>query len=343
MAAPHGIDPHGKIRGTMRSPRHVPLLILSTPLVVLFGLAACDSGSKSATTATVRPDVVITAENALAAASTAYRAVSAPTRVARIATLLVELPPLGWGEPKGGEPPTTPPLNPEIQRLDGPEGGTAMRTWDDVDGDEAYSTGDAFSLSFASYGDGGCVLEGAITFTDVVVAGDMLEGFTWTLTADVAFLGITLTVGDAEIPLSGSFALTREQRAIVKLLTLELTSDLRVDTTTVAAGTTLTRNDYQPIQSALFGDGEVLDPILGGTLAFHVDEPMTGVQVLPDPSAGTLEVFGSTAALLTIRGIDFFNAEVVFDADEDDEEPEVTTPIEYTLLWAPPPEPKKGG
>lgn len=328
----------------MRSPRHAsfPLLLLSS---VLVSFASCDSSGSAPATATVQPDVAITAENALDAASTAYRAIGAPLRVARIAMLLVELPPLGHGEPQGGEggdPPPTTPLNPEIQRLDGPEGGTAMRTWDDVDGNRAYSTGDAFSLSFAGYGDSGCVLEGAITFDDVVVAGDVLEGFSWTLTADVACLGLTLTVGDAEIPLSGSFALTREQRATVKLLTLELTSDLRVDTTTVAAGTTLVRNEYQPIMSALFGDGEVFDPALGGTLAFRVDEPLTGVFVLPDPSAGTLEVFGSTPALLEIRGVDFFNAEVVFDADEAGEEEEVVTPIEYTLLWAPPPEPKQG-
>ncbi|MFY9341560.1 MAG: hypothetical protein WAT39_03665 [Planctomycetota bacterium] len=318
---------------------------------LLLAAAACDSGgSPPPPTAEVRPDVVITEDTMLAAASTAYRAACAPTRALRSAVLLLELPPLGWEEP--GAPPIgqaeptepEPPLvNPEIQILDGPEGGTAIRTWDDRDGDDGYSTGDLFSVAFNDYGEGMAVLNGSVLFEGVTVAGDMIEGLTWMFAARCT-LAVTLQVGDAVIPVSGSFRLDRQRRATVKTLELELTAPLRVGVTIVAAGGRLARNDYTlDFTMAVFADGEVLDPVLGGTLAFHVEEPMTGVQVLADPMAGLLEVQGASEAVLTVRAIDFFNAELFFDPDADeggDESlPGVTTPIEYALLWNPPPEP----
>src|SRR5688572_11769853 len=223
----------GKIARTMNVPRPSPVLVLSTALAAL---AACGS-SRAPSTATLRPTTAITEDNALAVASTTYRAAAAPTRVLRIVAQLCELPPLSaQGEPpQAGEPPAKEPppptVNPEVQLLDGPEGGTAIRTWDDRDGDGTYSSGDLFALRFDAYGDGGCVLDGDIALADLEVAGDMLEGLSWRLAGSGGFVGMQLRVGDAELGLDGAFRFERELRATVRTLVVELTSPLELGTT----------------------------------------------------------------------------------------------------------------
>jgi hypothetical protein len=331
-------DGPGKIARTMITSRPLPVLALSTALAAL---AACGSSSRAPATAAVRPTTAITEDNALAVASTAYRAAAAPTRVLRVVAMLCELPPLSAqgeppqvGEPPANEPPP-PTVNPEVQLLDGPEGGTAIRTWDDRDGDGTYSTGDEFALRFDAYGDGGCVLDGDVALADLVVAGDMIEGLSWRLAGSGSFVGMLLRVGDAELGLDGTFRFERELRATVRTLLVELTTPLELGTTTVAAGTTLSRNDYLlDFTMALFADGEVNDPALGGTLAFRTGAPLTGMQVLADPWAGTLEVHGSDNVTLTLQPIDFFNAELLLD-ENGDEEAELTLPVEFASLWAP--------
>jgi hypothetical protein len=58
---------------------------------------------------------------------------------------------------------------------------------------------------------------------------------------------------------------------------------------------------------------------------------MTGIQLMPDPSAGEFSVTGSDGSSLTIAPIDFFTLEIRVDTDGDGE-PDATIPAEWSQL-----------
>lgn len=269
-------------------------------------LAACD-GAHRTTTATVTPGVSITVDNGLAVAGAAWRAAIEPLRVARIGgSFLTALPPsplppaavVSWTQP-------------------GPEGGEALLTWDDRDGDRRYSDGDTFAVALSDYGDGGFVLTGAMTFDQYTVDGDVLDGLAWVLDCRARLVSLRVATAASSTTVNGVLRIGREQRATVGLLTIELEQPLVYGARTLAPGTVLARNDYVlDFAMALSAAGTVEDAVLGGALQFQDTAPLTGFQFLPDPSAGAFEVTGGSG-LVEIAPTDFFNCEVRIDADED--------------------------
>lgn len=316
--ARHTWSQHPRPRAARSPARSSLALTLAASL-----LAGCDSGRR-APTAAVGPDVRIDASNALAVASAAYRTAFAPVRVGRIAASFLDRAP---PEPRPAGSPAV-----LVQEIEGPEGGSALFTWDDADGDDAYSSGDVFTIVCSSYGADGLVLTGAATLADVAIAGRVPDGFTWLVDARLELTGMQVTAGESTLTLSGALHVVREQRATVRLLALELDEALPVGTRTLHAGAGLARNDYVlDFSMGLFASGSFSDPLLGGALTFRTEAPLTGVQVMPDPSAGAFTVEGAGGTTLTLAPLDLFTLELLVD-ENGDGEVDTTLPAEWAEL-----------
>ncbi len=275
--------------------------------------------------ATAQPDIRIDATNALAVASSAYHAAFGPVRLARVASAFFDVPP--------PPPPSSPSSQPiVVQEVAGPEGGTAIYSWGDRDGDESYSTGDTFTVAFSDYGDSGSVLAGALVFDDVAIDGDLVTSLNWMLAARLDLLALRLTVGEVSTTVTGTFDFAREKRATVQLMSLTATTDVQLGVRTLHRGSVIDRNDYVlDFTMGLFAEGSVDDPLLGGALTFHTEGAMTGLQFLPDPSAGAFTIEGADGTTLTLVALDFFTLEIQVD-ENGDGEVDVTIPAEWATL-----------
>jgi hypothetical protein len=293
--------------------------------ITLLLLAACDSDRPPPPVFT--PSVAITAANALAVAGAAWHAAFDPVQVARIAAQLLEVDP-----PEPAQPPGTGAAAVVVQEIEGPEGGVAIRTWDDLDADQRFSSGDVFALSFADYAADGLVLTGAATFADVVIDGDLLDGLSWTLDATLGLTGLRLVDGETTTTLTGSFACARDKRATVFTLYLTPLERPQLGPRTLTPTTTIARNDYVlDFTMGLFADGALEDQALGGTLLLETTAPLTGLQVLRGPNAGLLTVRGANGSSVALQPVDFFNVELLVDEDGD-ELVDVTIPAEWAAL-----------
>jgi hypothetical protein len=309
----HGDDGRGRVPAPMHARRLLPALLLLA--------VGCDDGGRRATPA-LQPSLAITAANAVDVAGTTYHTAFEPVRIARIAAAFFEV-----------APPTTLPAGPlVVQEVAGPEGGTAVWTWHDRDGDELYSSGDEYTVAFAGYGESGRVLTGVASFSEVFIDGDVLDGLTWIVTARLQLLGLQVAIGDDTTTVNGLLRFAREKRATVRLLSLQALDDVAVGVRTLHAGSEVARNDYAlDFSMGLFATGTLEDPLLGGVLSFRTETPMTGVQVLPDPSTGAFAVTGTDGSALTVVPLDFFTLEIQVD-ENGDGEVDVTLPGEWAAL-----------
>ena len=291
-------------------------------LLCLLTLAACNDGGHRPS-AQLDTGLAITTDIALDVASAAYRTAFDPVRVTRVLTRIFDLPPSASGPPASGQ---------HTLEIEGPEGGNAVVTWQDRDGDSRYSTGDSFSIACADYGADGLLLTGAATFSEVWISGTVPTGLTWIVTAQLDLLGVTMRSGTNTTTLSGSYACHREQRATVRLLELEATGPAAVGMRTLAAGSGAARNDYAlDFSQGLAALGTLTDAELGGTLDFRTETLLTGIQVMPDPVAGRLVVEGAANSCLWLVPLDFFTLELHVDADGDGEA-ETVIPTEWSEL-----------
>lgn len=297
---------------------HIP----RSSLLCLLAFAACSDHPRPAPAATTG-DLRITADNARDVASAAYRVAFDPVRVARIVGSIFDAaPPTSGAGPTGA-------LTKEVE---GPEGGTAVVTWQDRDGDDRYSSGDAFTIACADFAAEGLVLTGAATFTDLQVSGTVPTGLTWKLGARLDLLGLRLAAGERTAILSGAYHWERELRATVRLLSLEALGAASVGVRTLADASGAARNDYVlDFTMGLFAVGSLVDPELGGTLVFRTEAPLTGIQVMPDPVNGRLVVEGAGGTSLVVQPLDFFTLEIQVDEDGDGE-PDVVLPAEWTEI-----------
>ena len=305
----------------------VPRLVLpmrTALLPVSMLLAACSGGDRAA--ASPLPTTTITSANAVAVASAAVRASLGLADVAGIAVgVITALPPQltdGASLP-GGVSVTIP----------GAEGGDAVRTFDDRDDDQKVSTGDLITIDFMAFGEDGLVLDGVVSLHELVVQGDLVNGLSWIVRTRLDFVDLAVTSSAGTETLNGSLRCTREKRATVMTLELEATAGFDVAGRALAPRTTLAYDDYvqAPFPFAQFAAGAVESDAIGGLVEFETKVPFTGIQVLPDPSVGELEVRGASGSRLTIRAVDSVDVELLLDADGDGTA-EQTIPLAWSQL-----------
>lgn len=289
--------------------------------MVAFAAACSNGGSSPAPTLTA--DVRLDADNATSAAAAVYRTSLLPLRVARVLGGFFAV------EPEEGAG------NGLVAReIQGPEGGTAIFTWDDRDGDGTYSTGDAFAVACDHYVEFGLDLTGSATFEDCRIVGEVVAGLNWTIDATLRLAGIEVVTGNITEQLEGSFVFAREKRQTVNLLSLDPAGggELVAGARTLLPGYSLVRNDYvTDFRMGLFVDGAIDDPTLGGRLTFTTEQPLLGLGALPDPSSGELVVHGGGGTSVTLVPLDFFTLELQVDEDGDGEV-DVVVPAEWASL-----------
>lgn len=298
--------------------RSVPFAVVA--LAVLG--SACSNGSKASAPA-LTADVRLDADNATSAAAAVYRTSLLPLRVARVLGGFFAV------EPEEGAGSGL-----VAREVPGPDGGTAIFTWDDRNGDGRYSSGDAFAVACQQYVEGGLELTGNAEFTDVRIVGDVITDLNWTLDATLRLAGLDVVVGSVTESLTGSFTFAREKRQTVHLLTLEPFGggELQAGARTLLPGYSLARNDYVlDFRMGLFVAGAIDDATLGGRLTFATEQPLLGLQALPDPSSGELVVQGGGGTSVTIVPLDFFTLELRVD-DDGDGEVDVVVPAEWASL-----------
>ena len=262
--------------------------------------------------------------NAAEVAGAVYHAAFDLVRVARVVGGFLQIAPLPTATASPGAGPQL-----RAQTVDGPEGGTAILTWDDRDGDGGYTSGDVLGLACDQYAEHGVVLTGAVTLDQLVIDGNVPDGLGWILTARMRLVGLQATIGASTNTLDGTFRLGRERRQTVFLLSVVADQPVALGTRELAAGNATARNDYLlDFSMGLFADGAVDDPVLGGTLTYATKAPLTGLQALPDPSAGLLEVRGAGGTKLAMVPLDFFTLELQVDEDGDGEI-DATIPAEW--------------
>ncbi|MFN7587391.1 MAG: hypothetical protein ACK5UQ_02625, partial [Planctomycetota bacterium] len=230
--------------------RSVPFAFVT---LAAFG-AACSNGSK-ATVPTVSADVRLSADNATTAAAAVYRTSLLPLRVARVLAGFLSIEP---EEGAGG--------GLVARDVQGPDGGTAIFTWDDRDGDGAYSTGDAFGLACDHYLEFGLDLTGNASFEGCRIVGEVVGGLNWTIDATLRLAGMEVVTGNITEQLEGSFVFAREKRQTVNLLSLDPAGGgaRTAGARTLLPGYSLVRNDYvTDFRMGLFVAGAIDDATLG--------------------------------------------------------------------------------
>ena len=295
---------------------------------VLVPIAACGSGAHAPPPATTaQPSIAITEQNAIDVGRAAYGVFDVVT-IARIAMRIVEQgPPAPAALPAATIAPGV-----VVQTFAGPQGGEAVLTWRDVGGGGLYSTGDAFDVQFTDYADGPLTLTGAVAFESVGIVGDVVDGFAWTFDARIVFAGLHVVSDRVDTMLDASMQFEREERATVSLLTLLADGDVAYAERILQAGSMLARNDYLlDFSMAMFADATIVDAALGGSLAFETKTPLTGVQMMPDPWAGSLTVHGAADSVMDVSAVDLFNAELKVDL-EGDEVIDAIVPVEWATL-----------
>jgi len=288
----------------------------SVPFAVVLTVlgAACSNGS-SGSAPTLSADVRLSADNATTAAAAVYRTSLLPLRVARVLAGFLSIE--QQVDAGGGL---------VARKIQGPEGGTAIFTWDDRDGDGSYSTGDAFAVACDHYVEFGLDLTGNASFDGCRIVGEVVVGLNWTIDATLRLDGIEVLTGNITEQLEGSFVFARERRQTVNLLSLEPAGngELVAGSRTLLPGYSLVRNDYvTDFRMGLFVAGSIDDATLGGRLTFSTEQPLLGLGALPDPSSGELVVQGGGGTSVTMVPLDFFTLELQVDDDGDGEVDEV--------------------
>lgn len=284
-------------------------------LCVLFA-AGCDSGSSTTPQVEIPATVKITAENALDAAQACVRAAFDIQRVAYVGIGFLLTP-----TPEPPELPASP--NPAVLpaqlsvTVSGPFGGSALFTWSDEDGNERYSTGDGFTITFDAYGDQGVILDGAMVLRNPMLEGLVPSEGTWVATADLEMIGLAVTVGVETWTLNTTLPVRLENRQIVQLFELVLPADLQFGPSELKQGNRMERYESAETVTLIF-DGAAYVPALDGVLKFETSGVLTGFPFFPNPTDGLMVVRGSEGSLLEIQPL-FFQLEIRVDENGDEE------------------------
>jgi len=217
--------------------------------------------------------------------------------------------------------------------LPGPGGGQVIHTWEDRDGDERVSTGDAFVSAFTDYVDGQVELSGVVTVDQVVVAGTPPSGTSWSIGGRMTLVNLEVGNGDDTTTVVGSLRFVREQRPTVILTKLELDRGLAVGGMSLQPGNVIGYDEF-PIDYAfsMTSRGAVEVAGIDGLLLYETTAPFTGITLFDYPWAGELQVRGAGSSLITIRMTDYTSMlEIEVDADGDGEIDE-TIEADWTAL-----------
>jgi len=296
--------------------------LATASLLVLLG---CNRGSNPtpppAPPALATADLAITVDNAIDVARAGVRGCLDLLRISYIGARFLQTtfpePTTGQGEP------TVPTPQGPIRSIDvfGPDNGVATFTWNDVDGNDTYTSNDDFTVNFDAYGDQGMTFNGIMTIDNMVLQGILPGDGTYIVDADLNLLGLTVTIGAIDQTFDTTLPFHLENRIIVELFDLVLLEEETIGEFEVQRGSQLSR--YTTDETLRYvATGGVHSASLEGIVLFSTPTGLRGSPFLTDPIEGTLVVHGAANSSLELEPFCLFpgvclSLDVRVDADGD--------------------------
>lgn len=289
-----------------------PIIMRTYSLLTLsLLLVSCNSGGN--TTATFTPpalataDLAITADNAIDVAQAGVRGSLDLVRLSYIGAQFLQttfpeppgepIAPVALGTVTLGTVTLGTVLSTEVF---GPENGVATFTWDDVDEDETYSSGDVFTMNFDDYGDQGMTLNGTMTIDNIALQGLLPGDGTYIVDANLNLLGLTINIGTLEQTFDTTLPFHMENRIIVELFDLTLLEPQVLGQFEVREGTRLSRMTTDETLRYVL-DGAVHSVALEGLVRFSTPLGLSGSPFLNDPIEGYLLIRGAAGSSLELE------------------------------------------
>jgi len=266
-------------------------------LLVLLAAASCDSGSDNVVVAppvTFQPDVPVVEENALDFAKVGMRSVFDLPTLAYIGAGFLRRP-----VPSDPNAPASPVTLSET--VDGPDGGTATYSWEDVRVDGIYSTDDVITINFEDYADGDMTLNGIMIIDDLRTQGTLTTiGSTWLADATLRLLNLELQLGAGTFIMNTELPFRLESRQVVEIFDLFLFEDLFVGEFEMKQGSRWLR--YQSEDELSYEvDGFAYSPELDGIARFRTDSVVFVNTFSGNPTAGFVIVEGTPGTFVEVE------------------------------------------
>ncbi len=297
--------------------RQLPMLIASMALAILPSCGGSGGGGIAPPPpAPPNPTALpITAANAPDITTIVLEAIISTVEIIDIVDV-IGLPPIG-GTNKGI---AKPPVRDIFTDTIGCDTGEATITWNDADNDLMISTGDTFDIVFdmCFFADTGATLDGATSFTNMVVTGDPINQIApWRLAISFGFdnlsgtdsAGTSIIDGDLTLDMSSADNVVVDLSIVATSLTAEQSGNSETLSEYMLTETIDLNLSTQVIDSS----GNLTSTLLEGTVTF---DTLQDFMVIGDdnPSAGQLMISDSSSGVLvTVLG----NINVQLDIDLD--------------------------
>jgi len=308
-------------------------------LALFSALCACNNGSSTATLIPeliVEPTLEITEDNAQQALQAGVRAALDVQRIGLVGARFIRVP---RPEVEDEDPnvTTAPQVLPATMSVDitGPQGGTAVFTWEDRQRDGIYSTGDVFTITCDGYKAEKMTFTGSILLDNVRLQGDPGE-VGWKFDADCKLQGVNVSWGATDFDLTMTLPVYLEDRIVTEVFRTYLPENVFIGPWEVYAGSTFEHALGQSRYSLAF-DGIVYSADLDGILKFETEAYLEGLNLafLNGPSFGNFFVVGANGTRLE-NELDLTNFAMTINPREEENEMGVVEMVNdgvLTISW----------
>ena len=175
----------------------------------------------------------------------------------------------------------------------GPDGGNAVYTVDDLDGDGEYTTDDVVTIDFNGYADGDLTLDGVVIIEDLRAQGRITQGGgTFIADATLRMLNLEFQLGSGTFALSAELPFRLENREILEIFDLVLFERLTVGIFDLEPGSRWLRYEGDA-GLVLDVTGAAYSPALDGIVGFETSTFAELNEVTQELSAGVLTARGA--------------------------------------------------
>lgn len=277
--------------------------------VSLLFVASCSNGSNEpavvAPPAIVDADVVITVDNAMTAAQAGVRGSFDFLRLGYIGASFLQTntpePPATGGEPGNGGATGSAVIGAVLStEVPGPDGGSAVFAWEDLDDSGSYSSGDIFTIDFEEYESDGLRLNGVMVIDDLRLQGILPGDNAFIVDATLNLIGLSVTLGAQESSLTLELPFRLENRLLVELFELQLFEPHYFGSFEVREGTRMIRHETdETVRYSVAG--AVFSPELDGLVQFYTPKSLIGNPFTSDPTEGKLIIRGAGASMIEVE------------------------------------------
>lgn len=294
MAAPRRMEVGRVAPFSARTPMRYASLSLLLVLAI-----SCDSGSDAPVTPTVsfEPTLAVTEDNALDFARVGMRAVFDLPNLAYIGASFLRQP-----VPQDPNAPSNPgtPVTLSAERA-GPDGGTAVYSWEDIRVDNLFSTDDIITINFEDYADGDLTLNGIMIIDDLRTQGTVTQGGgTWLADATLRLLNLEVQLGAGTFILNEELPFRVENRELIEIFDLFLFEDLFLGEFEMKQNSRWLRYETDDELSYQV-DGFAFSPELDGVVRFKTDSVVFVNTFSGNPTEGFVVVNGTPGTFIEVQ------------------------------------------